>query len=289
MQQSSNLFVILIGTAAALLLLAIILTAALARRGTGRSTQIETLAEHLFQSLSGRLDRIDELSRQVGEISNLFLVPRARGSVGEIFLNEYLANWLPKTSYETQYSFRNGARADAIIRLGGYLVPVDSKFPLESVKRAMAEPADALPADVRRAIARHMEDISSKYIQPAEGTLHFALMYIPSERIYYYLFVEHESDLLATALEKGVVPVSPANLFLYLQTIAYGLRGFVISRADRELVDSISQTQKEFDELKNLLGTAATHLRNFQKAFDDVNMRISRLELLIARLTRPGS
>ncbi len=269
-----------------IVLLAVLVFVAVRGRATG-PRHLEKMAEQLFGALSGRLDRIDELSRQVGEISNLFLVPRTRGAVGEMLLGEYLGTWLPKSSYELQYQFRNGTRADAVIRLGGYLVPVDSKFPLESVKRAMSEGGDTMPAEVRRAVQKHMDDISSKYIQPNEGTLHFALMYIPSERVYYYLFVENEQDLLSPAVEKGVVPVSPANLFLYLQTVAYGLRGFALSKSDRELVDGLQQTQKEFQDLAAQFGIAGTHLRNLQKVFDDLTVRISRLEISIRRLTKP--
>ena len=57
----------------------------------------------------------------------------------QAILTELLRNWLPAKSYELQYSFSNGSRVDAVIRLGEYLVGVDAKFPLESVRRSIEE------------------------------------------------------------------------------------------------------------------------------------------------------
>jgi DNA recombination protein RmuC len=265
---------------AAVVLLMLLMVVLIARRGTRQSAP---LPDRFIQDLSTRLARIEDISRQVTDMSNLFLVPHTRGGIGETFLQEYLANWLPRSSFDLQYTFRNGYRADAVISLGDHLVAVDSKFPLESIKRSMAEPRNSLPADVRKAIIKHVEDIAARYIQPAEGTMQFALMYIPAERVYYHVFVEHEDGLLAEALRRGVVPVSPGNLFLYLQTVAYGLRGFALPRSRRELMEVTHQLRKELDDLSQSMKLAGNHLRNFQRAFDDSTSRIQRLDLLAER------
>jgi len=242
-------------------------------------------SDRFFSNLEARLERVDELSRQVGELSGLFLVPHTRGGIGETLLAESLGNWLPKSAYDLQFAFRNGTRADAVINLGGHFIAIDSKFPMESVRRSMATPADKLPQDVRKAILRHVEDIAARYIQPAEGTLQFALMYIPAERVYHHIFVEHEDGLLAEALRKGIVPVSPGNLFLYLQTVAYGLKGFAMPQSRRELTDVAHQLQKELEDLSQSMTLAGNHLRNFQRAFEESSSRLQRLGRLTERFT----
>ena len=271
--------VLLISVAVLLFLVVILLAGHLRRR-------VEPSAPAGFlETIASRLERIDELSRKVGEITDLFLIPHMRGGIGETFLHEYLRNWLPRGAYDLQYTFKSGVRADAVVNLGGRLVVVDSKFPLESVKRAMAEQPKTLPADVKRAILRHVEDIAAKYIQPAEGTLQFALMYIPAERVYHYLFVEHESGILEEALRRSVVPVSPGTLFLYLQTVAYGLRGFSMPRSQRELADLAQQLRKELADLSGTMQLASNHLRNFQRAFDDSSSRVDRLADTVRKFT----
>ena len=221
--------IIIILAAALAISIVVLVTVILHRRKVSGS------APEMLELVGKRLEQLEGLSRDVGALSKIFLVPHARGGIGETLLNELLRNWLPEKAYELQYTFGNGARVDAVIRLGEYLVPVDAKFPLESVRRSM-ENADGsvVTAEVKRTFQRHIEDIRSKYIRPEDGTLQFALMYIPSERVYYHSFVETDSGLLEEAIRSGVVPVSPGGLFLYLQTVAFGLKGLGFSRQQKE-------------------------------------------------------
>lgn len=240
----------------------------------------------LFENINRRLDQVEQLSRGVEDLSRLFLIPHARGGIGESLLEELLRNWLPRRSYATQYSFKNGTRVDAIVKIRPYIIPIDAKFPLESVRRSMTDlpPGSDVPSDVRQAFLRHVEDIAGKYIQPEEGTMQFALMYIPSERVYYQVFADSGGALTEEALRKGVIPVSPSTLFLYLQTVAYGLRGFAFPEEQRELVRIIGQLRGDLSQLAKSYALAGTHLKNLQKAFDDSYTRLARVEVIVERL-----
>ncbi len=230
--------------------------------------------------------QIDTVRAELRELTDLFLVPRRRGVVGETILAELLAAWLPAKSYDLQYGFSNGTRVDAVIRLGSRLVPVDSKFPLESVQRHFGEEAasDDLPADLKRAFRTHISDIASRYINPTEGTLNFALMYIPAERVYVELFASNHDELLRFALEQNVVPVSPATLFLYLQTVAYGLRGLAVPEDARRLLDDLRELRADLLAFTKSYDTAAGHLRNLVRTHDEAGSRLQRIRLRVERL-----
>jgi DNA recombination protein RmuC len=231
------------------------------------------------------MTRLEEISRAVSELERVFSVPQSRGAVGETLLSRLLEDWLPASSFELQYSFRDGTRVDAVVKLGRYLVPVDAKFPFEAAKRAMEKEESAAarsghtepPAELRKAFMRHVNDIAERYIRPTDGTLGFALMYIPSERVYQYVFVEKSGDLLGEAMSRGVVPVSPSTLFLYLQTVAYGLRGFAVSQDARALLSRFAAARTDSEELSRSLSVAGTHLKNLQKALVEVDERVASL------------
>ena len=261
--------------AAALVLLTIVFVK---RRSPGTTDLLELLGR--------RLERFEELSQEVSNLSKIFLVPHMRGAIGETILGELLRSWLPSKSYELQYTFGNGARVDAVIKLGEYLVPVDAKFPLESVRRSIDDTSEGgiVTADVRRAFLHHIEAISSKYIRPEEGTLQFALMYVPSERVYYHAFVEADSGLLEESIRRGVVPVSPGGLFLYLQTVAYGLKGFSFSRKQRELLEISLNLKREVDNVKKLFDTGNAHLRNLVKNRDEAAGRLEDVSRILDRM-----
>ena len=228
--------------------------------------------------------QIDTVRDELRELTELFIVPRRRGVVGETVLSELLAAWLPPGTYELQHGFSNGARVDAVIRLGSRLVPVDSKFPLESVQRHFAGESEQLPADLKRAFRTHVGDIAARYISPADGTLGFALMYIPSERVYVELFAARNDELMRFALEQNVVPVSPATLFLYLQTVSYGLRGLAIPQEARRLLDDLRELRGELLAFSKVYETAGGHLRNLTRTFDEAGARLDRARLRADRL-----
>lgn len=236
--------------------------------------------------LPEQIDRLERMSRGIEDLSAALLVPHLRGGLGETLLADLLKNWLPAGSYELQYRFRDGSRADAVIRLGRNIVAVDAKFPLESVRRSIeADPAaPVLTPDVRKAFIRHIETIAEKYIKPDQGTLQFALMYVPSEGVYYRTFVDSGSSLLAEAVERGVVPASPSTLFLYLQTVSYGLRGFAFSERQAELAALIRQLRTDFDAFSKHYALLGTHLKNLVRANDDAVTRLGRIDLALSRL-----
>ena len=270
---------LLVAFIALALLLVVLFALVLSRRRV-------TAGPELFESINRRLDQLEGLSKGVEDLSRLFLVPHTRGGVGETLLEELLKNWLPRKAYETQYGFKSGARVDAIVKIKPYIIPIDAKFPLESVQRSLNETNSGgpLPAEVRQAFMRHIDDIAKKYIQPEEGTMQFALMYIPAERVYYQVFADSDGSLSEAALRRGVVPTSPSTLFLYIQTIAYGLRGFILPEEQREMVQIVQQLKGDLAQFSRNYALAGTHLKNLQKAFDDSSGRLSRVEGLVGRL-----
>ncbi len=231
--------------------------------------------------------QIEGVRADLHDLRELFLVPRTRGAVGETLLAELLQSWLPRSGFELQHGFQNGARVDAVIRLGSKLVPVDSKFPLEAVQRYLAgEKQDRLPADVRRSVQKHLADIAERYIRPREGTMSFALMYVPSERVYTELFAGHDDELARAALEKSVVPVSPSTLFLYLQTVAYGLRGLSLPERTERLLGRLDSLSGELSSLQRSMEVAGGHLRNLGRSFDEASTRVDRVASQLDAVTR---
>ncbi len=256
----------------------IVLIVLLARRRSTTSTEP-------LERISTRLDELEHISGNLESLSRLFLVPHTRGGLGETLLSELLRNWLPEKAFELQYQFRDGSRADAVIKIGNFIVAVDAKFPLEQVRSILEDGSDHdLDAKSKRVFSGHIADIAGKYVRPTEGTLDFAIMYIPSERLYYRAFVDTDGELMSDALRAGIIPTGPSSLFLYLQTVSFGLRGLQLSDRQRELVDIITQLVRSFEEIKRGVTTGSKHLQNTRKNFDELETRLEGFELLLRRL-----
>jgi len=239
--------------------------------------------------LGQRLEQLDRLARQVEEMNKVFHSPRLRGGLGETLLEDLIRNRLPQESYSFQYSFSGGQRADAVLRMGSYKVAVDAKFPLEQMSGFWNSDEKELPRSIRKIFVNHAASIASKYILPREGTMPFALMYIPSESIYYRVFIASSAALQEELLSMGILPVGPSSLFAYLQTVAYGFRGFSFSSRSRELMHLISQIRKDYDLFCRQYQLAGTHMRNFQKAWEESSVRLSEMDRNIRSLGDPGT
>jgi DNA recombination protein RmuC len=251
-------------------------------------------ASSLFLSISQRLDELSNVSDRLQELSHILFAPQTRGAIGETMLEELLKNMLPRGSYTFQHQFANGARVDALIKIGSNYIPVDAKFPIQAFKEQWrsSRQQKTVSIELRRVFLKYMEEIAEKYIHPQEHTSHFALMYIPSEALFYEGFVKYQNnkdkDLFREALALRVIPVSPSGLFLYLQTIAFGVKSFELDRHYDELVRIIAQLKNDFSAFSRMFSTVGTHLKNMNKAYDEAVSKCNRLELAIERLESPG-
>lgn len=240
-------------------------------------------AARVIGDIKKSMGQVHEALGPVGEIRDILKAPKARGGFGEVLLEQLLEEMLPINMYSAQYSFADGERVDAIIKIGGQMVPIDSKFPLEKYQEYLKAKDDDERKTARKSISsalkKHITDVA-KYIRPDEGTYPFAFMYIPSESIYYDLFigVDADSNLWSHASSNRVFPVSSNTTYLYLQTISFGLKGMQIAEHARELLNKLEQLQKTLGDIRKGYAKIGTHLKNAQNAFDDTDKKFDKLE-----------
>jgi DNA recombination protein RmuC len=195
---------------------------------------------------------------------------------------------LPAEAYSLQYGFKSGERVDAVIKIDK-LVPVDAKFPLDNFTRLVDTEDEAEGALHTKAFERdvkiHVDAIASKYVRPAEGTYDFALMYLPSESVYYEVVCSKNETLYHYALEKRVFPVSPTTFHAYLHVIALGLKGLQIEEHAKEVMAYCSGLGKDFDRFRGEFDTLGKHLGNAQTKYGEADRRLGTLERDLERAT----
>src|SRR5207245_5489771 len=151
-----------------------------------------------------------------------------------------------------------GEAADAVITLRDKkLMAIDSKFPLDAFRRISAEGGEARRA-FATAVKGHADVIARKYIVPNEGTLEVALMFVPSESVYYELLMTEDSKgqtLDAYCRDKKVIAVSPNTLYAHLCVIAMGLRGMQMEENAKRLLESLSGMEKQMEKFADKFET----------------------------------
>jgi DNA recombination protein RmuC len=236
----------------------------------------------ILTEVTQRLTELDKTNKNVGDIAgelktlqNVLQNPKQRGVIGEFYLEQILKNTLSPGAFELQYKLAEGMIVDAVIKLDDKLLPIDSKFSLENYNRlieAKDGEREALEKSFKTDIKNRVDE-TSKYILPGKGTLDQALMFIPSEAIYYDLLANKVGlggvsgrNLIQYASEKKVTIVGPSTLSAMLQTIMQGLRSMEIHRDTEKIRKNIEQLQKHLlahnaymNKLGSSLGTTVSH------------------------------
>ena len=132
-------------------------------------------------------------------------------------------------------------------------------------------------------VKKHIDDISKKYIRPGEGTFDFALMYIPAENVYYEIIAkDHETNeskpLVAYAMEKHVIAVSPNTFYAYLNTILLGLKGMRVERFAKDILKDMERIRTEVNRFTAEFTTIGTHIAHANSAYTKAEKRIGRID-----------
>jgi DNA recombination protein RmuC len=264
------------------------------RLGEGVTTAARATAQTLGQ-LNERLAVVDAAQSRIAELSTHMITlkdvlanKQARGAFGQGRMEAIVADGLPKDAYAFQHTLTNGKRPDCVVYLpgdDGRPLVIDAKFPLESVTALReAKNEDDRRAAVQRLrqdIAKHVSDISERYLLPGE-TQDVALMFVPSESVFAELH-EQFDDLVQKAFRARVLLVSPSLLMLAIQV----LQAIVKDARMREHADVIrTEVTKLIDDVGRLRDRALNLQKHFAQASDDVGQVLISAEKVVKRGNR---
>lgn len=240
------------------------------------------------RQMLGSMDKIEELQ-------NMLKNPKQRGILGEYYLETLLKNVLPPGSFQMQYPFKDGTIVDAAVFIKDKIVPIDSKFSLENYNRIVEEKNEVEREKLEKIFVNDLKlriTETAKYIQPGQGTMDFAFMFIPHEAIYYDLLInkigalkEDSETLIQRAASKHhVLIVSPTSFLAYLQTVIQGLNAMQIEEKAQGIIKNVidlGRHLKQYEELHNKLGsslgTAVNHYNTAGKELGKVDKDIMRI------------
>ncbi len=251
------------------------------------ANKVVSEVQHRLGRLEAASQKIFDLGQDIKDLEHTLKAPKLRGVWSELYLEEILEQMIPKAHFKMQYTFKSGKTVDAVIQLQDGLIPVDAKFPLENFKKITLAETDTLKKQTKTLFAnnvkKHIDDIHDKYILPNENTFDFAMMYIPSESIYYELSTGRDEflrdkEIFEYARKKNVIPVSPNTFYSYLQTIMLGLKGLTIEQSAKEVLEQLSRLKHDFDRFKGDFKLLGTHIKNVKQTQEKCEKSLGRFE-----------
>ncbi|OGH39743.1 MAG: hypothetical protein A3B41_00830, partial [Candidatus Levybacteria bacterium RIFCSPLOWO2_01_FULL_37_26] len=219
-------------------------------------------AAAVIRDVGKEVGQMSEIGRNMRELQDFLKSPKLRGNIGEQVLKDLIAQMFPKNSFHLQYQFKSGEKVDAAIKTDAGILPIDSKFPMENFQKMIKAQSETEKKEAQnefsRDVKKHIAAISKKYILPIEGTMDFALMYVPSESVYYEIV--NLPDIMDYARNERVYVVSPSTLYAHLQTILLSFEGKKIESRSREIFKLLRALQIDYSKVDENLGTLGKHI-----------------------------
>ncbi len=258
----------------------------------------------IISDITEKITRLDETNKQVvgftdqlQSLQDILKNPKQRGILGEYYLETLLKNIMPPGSYQMQFPFPDGTIVDAAVFVKDKIIPIDSKFSLENYNR-ISETSDKTEKDrLEKVFVNDLKNRiteTSKYIQPENGTMEFAFMFIPHEAIYYDLLVnkigalvgEDTENLIQRAASKyKVIIVSPTSFLAYLQTVLQGLKAMQIEEGAKDIIKRVGELGthlQKYEEYHKKMGAALeTTVNHFNKS----NHEFRKVDKDVMRIT----
>ena len=262
---------------------------------TAIATELRNTREQMGQ-IQKQLGEFQELGRNVSSatksLEGILGGAKSRGILGEVTLERLLEDCLPLSQFASQHRFSSGETADAVIFLrDDKLMSIDSKFPLDAFRR-IATDGDEARRTFATAVKGHIDAIARKYIVPGEGTLDMALMFVPSESVYYELLMSTDNkgqQLDSYCRSKKVIAVSPNTLYAHLCVIAMGLRGMQIEENATRIFASLSGMHKQMETFTEVFEKLGNHIKNSQQAYNDADKRLEKTQNTLDNLLGTSS
>ncbi len=248
----------------------------------------EKVQQHL-QAAELKLSSLNTVGQSISDLNNLLKLPHLRGGFGEATLERILSDFLPLGTFELQYTIvpHSAERVDAIVKLPRQLLPIDSKFPREQVL-PLFESQDPSALEAARktlsdVIKTQAKSIAQKYIRPDHGTSDMALLFLPSETLYFEVI--RNGDLFESLAKLKVFPVSPNTLAVSLRSIAIAQDYYEMAKGVEKTVEDVKKARRHFEHFEKKFEDIGKGLKKAQEAFDTATTHLTHYESSVYRLT----
>jgi DNA recombination protein RmuC len=213
-------------------------------------------------SLKEEVKRLSELNRQIStDARNLTDAlkgqSKTQGNWGEIILERILekSGLVKGREFVVQPSFKSdtGSRLqpDVVLTLpGNKNVVIDSKVSLTAYENHISANDEAVRNDALKnhliSVKKHINELAGKNYQHlyALNSLDFVIMFMPVEPAF-LTAIQYDPGLWSYAYDKGVLLVSPTNLFATLKMVASLWRQ---EYQNRNVIEIAEQSGKLYDK-----------------------------------------
>lgn len=236
-------------------------------------------AARVIGEVKKELGQVQQIGKTFSYVQDFLLSAKKRGNVGEQIMEEMLRQALPTNMYAFQHRFNSGDTVDAVIKIKEHLLCMDSKFSMENYRAYINAETEDLRQVARktfiRDVKKRIDEVSKKYIVPAENTFDFALMYVPAEGVFNE--VSDDAEVYEYSRSRRVHMVSPSTFHYFLQIILLGLQRERINETAEHILKAIKALKQDSEKFAGDLNVLTKHITNAKATVDSVGGQYGRI------------
>jgi DNA recombination protein RmuC len=158
---------------------------------------------------------------------------------------------------------------------------MDVKFPHDNYGKYCNEENDALRDGYKQQflkdVRQRIKEVTTRdYINPAENTLDYVLVFVPSEQIYCFIH-ENDQNLMDDALKSNVILCSPLTLYAMLSIIRQQIDNYKLEKTAAQMLALFGTFNKQWHEYKKYMDSLGKKLEQAHQEYDTLSSRRSRM------------
>lgn len=253
---------------------------------------IHTQSTELKTSIETSQRTTEVLSENTARLREILSSSQQRGQWGERIVEDILGfvGLLEKIHYTKQSQVASGQRPDfTFILPQEKKLNMDVKFPLAHYENYLFAEDDEIRAREKavfmRNVRTHIQSVCGReYINPAEGTLEYVMLFIPNESIYGFIHSE-DADLIDYALQKRVLLCSPLTLYAMLSLIHQATRNFTMNERASEVMALVGQFREQWKRYIEQMDRLGRNIETVSKQYQTlITTRTRTLEKPLDKL-----
>ena len=233
-----------------------------------------------FSEVSMLIKKHEEVTSKLKDttehLSHALASSKKRGEWGERMAEDIinLIGMIEGINYIKQKTLDSSAgRPDYTFFLPNKLkINMDVKFPLDNYMHYLKAESEHDRKRYRDELLKNtkvmIKQLTTRdYINPAENTVDYVIMFIPNEQVYSFIN-EADMTIMDEALRQKVILCSPFTLYAVLAVIRQAIENFNLERTASEILKLLSEFSKQWDAYKEKFRLMGERLDAAKKEYD---------------------
>lgn len=250
-------------------------------------TKLKTELES-YKTITGELKVSTEALKKI--LSN----NQMRGQFGEQIADDLLKMsgfTIGKDYRKNEAIGEQGTRPDFTVYLPDRTkINIDAKFPFTALLSYSEAKSDD---EKKKFLAIFKQDVKNKikqvtsreYINPAENTVDFVIIFIPNEMIFSFIY-EKMNDVWEEAMNKKVILSGPFSFTAILRMVKQSYTSFTYKENLHEIISLIHRFNSEFEKFSGEIDTLGARIKSLDTQFEVVSTtRTRQLTKIVDKIT----